>query len=73
MAPDPEAQIQTRYEALVETLNEAQRRLWAAAEARSFGRGGIAAVARATGMSRNTVLAGLKELEDADHRERIAS
>ena len=44
-------------------LDERRRRLWAAAEARAIGRGGIRQVAEATGMSRSTVRAGLKELE----------
>src|SRR3954454_10745915 len=44
-------------------LNERSRRRWAAAEARSHGRGGIAAVARATGISEGTVRRGLAELE----------
>ncbi|MBA3420864.1 MAG: ISAzo13 family transposase [Thermoleophilaceae bacterium] len=44
-------------------LDERRRRLWAAAEARSHGRGGLAAVVRATGMAENTVRAGLRELE----------
>jgi hypothetical protein len=46
-------------------LDERGRRLWAAAEARSAGRGGIAAVVRATGISESTVLRGLADL-DAD-------
>jgi Rhodopirellula transposase DDE domain len=44
-------------------LDERGRRLWAAAEARSAGRGGIAAVVRATGISESTVLRGLADLE----------
>jgi hypothetical protein len=44
-------------------LNERSRRRWAAAEARSAGRGGIAAVVRATGIAESTVRRGLKELE----------
>ncbi len=55
--------ISDKYEALRETLNERARRLWAATEARSLGRGGIAAVIEATGMSSRTVHKGLKELE----------
>ena len=45
-------------------LNERQRRIWAATEARSHGRGGIAAVARATGISEDTVGRGIKELRE---------
>jgi hypothetical protein len=50
-----ESQIAERYRGLGPELNERQRRLWAASEARSCGRGGIAAVVRATGISKNTV------------------
>jgi transposase len=55
--------IGERYRALAPDLNERQRRLWAAAEARSHGRGGIAAVARASGIAENTIRRGLRELE----------
>jgi len=43
-------------------LNERERRLWAAVEAKSLGYGGISAVARATGISRRAIHAGLQEL-----------
>jgi len=44
-------------------LDERTRRLWAAAEARSAGWGGLAAVVRATGISESTVLRGLADLD----------
>jgi transposase len=47
-------------------LDERGRRLWAAAEARSAGRGGIAAVVRATGISESTVLRGLADLKSGE-------
>jgi predicted ArsR family transcriptional regulator len=50
-------------------LNERSRRRWAAAEARSAGRGGIAAVVRATGISESTVRRGLDELARAEELE----
>jgi hypothetical protein len=40
------------------------RRLLAAAEAKALGRGGVTAVAEATGVSRRAIGAGLKELQD---------
>lgn len=58
-----ERAIGERFEALAGELNERQRRLWAAAEARSHGRGGIAAVVRATGVSESTVRRGLADLD----------
>ena len=44
-------------------LNERQRRLLAGAQARALGRGGVAAVARASGMSRSTVSSGAGEVD----------
>lgn len=58
--------VRNKYEVLGTTLNERSRRLWAAAEARSLGRGGIAAVVAAIGMSSATVDKGLRELEAAE-------
>jgi transposase len=45
-------------------LDERQRRIMAAVEARALGRGGVTAVARATGMSRSTVTSAVKELDE---------
>ena len=58
-----EAAIGERFRALAGELDERQRRLWAAAEARSAGRGGIAATARATGIAEDTIRKGIRELE----------
>ena len=46
-------------------LNERQRRLVVAAEARALGPGGISLAARASGLSRPTVIKGLQELDEA--------
>jgi hypothetical protein len=46
---------------LKHSLNERSRRLWAAAEAKALGHGGASLVARATGVSRSTIVRGLKE------------
>jgi transposase len=58
-----ELAIGERFRALAGEFDERRRRLWAAAEACSAGRGGIAAVARATGISENTIRSGLRELQ----------
>ena len=55
--------IKDKYDALKESLNERSRRLWAATEARSLGRGGPAAVIAATRMSSATVYKALRELD----------
>jgi len=56
--------IQTKFLSLAPDLNERSRRMWAAVEAASLGRGGTSAVAAATGMSRNTIRAGLRALRE---------
>jgi len=54
--------IRTKYRSLEPEMDERLRRQWAAAEARDVGWGGISAVAQATGLSRTTITAGLREL-----------
>jgi transposase len=54
--------IAEKFATLEPVLDERARRLWAAAEAHAIGRGGISRVAVATGLSRITIRAGLKEL-----------
>jgi transposase len=55
--------IESRYAALASLMDERMRRQWAAAEAKSYGWGGIRAVSDATGMAPNTIAKGLAELE----------
>ncbi len=57
-----EGAIRTRYGALSAALDERSRRLLLGAEAHAAGRGGQAAVARATGASAATIRRGLREL-----------
>jgi transposase len=61
--------IGERYRALAGELNERQRRVWAGAEALSHGRGGQAAVARATGISVTTVAKGMGEVRAGETLE----
>ena len=58
--------IGARYAAVRRSLNERGRRLFAAAEARTSGYGGITAAARATGVARSTIGRGLKDLDNPD-------
>jgi len=57
-----ETPLRRRFAALAASLDERQRRLWAAAEARALGYGGVSLVSRATGVSRRAIHAGLAEL-----------
>jgi hypothetical protein len=54
--------IRVKYLALSPVMDERVRRHWAATEAMALGWGGISAVAVATGLARNTVAAGVREL-----------
>ena len=56
--------IRERFVAVGRDLSERSRRLFAAAEAKTAGHGGIIAVARVTGVARSTIGRGLKDLAD---------
>jgi hypothetical protein len=58
--------IRQMYLALSPVMDERIRRQWAAAEASAIGWGGVTTVSAATGLARNTITAGVRELE---HRE----
>jgi Rhodopirellula transposase DDE domain len=55
--------IKRKYTSLEPVLDERARRLWAATEARAIGWGGVSQVSEATGLSRITITAGLRELD----------
>jgi hypothetical protein len=57
-----EVAIAERYEAVAPLLDERARRLLAGTEALAIGRGGLAAVARATGLARTTVQRGMTDV-----------
>lgn len=48
---------------VLDTLNESQRRWYVAREAKRIGRGGVTLMSKLTGMSRTTIIMGMKELE----------
>ena len=61
-----QAAIAERFAKLSDVLNERARRLFGAAEAVAQGHGGIAMVARATGLAPRTIAVGIAELRDAE-------
>ncbi len=61
-----EEEIKHRYERVAGELNERTRRLLAASEALAIGWGGISAVSRATGLSRQVISDGIKELREGE-------
>jgi hypothetical protein len=58
--------LKKRIENVLPTLNEYQRRRYLSAEAKSIGYGGISIVSRLSGVSRQTLTEGVKELENTD-------
>ncbi|MFM7564824.1 MAG: ISAzo13 family transposase, partial [Planctomycetota bacterium] len=66
----PDAQlvetIHRKYIAILTDLDERGARRWAAAEAIAIGWGGIAVVAKATGMARSTIHTGMAELNSGE-------
>jgi Rhodopirellula transposase DDE domain len=63
--PDPTTIecVRQKYLALSPVMDERMRRHWAAAEASILGWGGVTTVSAATGLARNTIAIGLRELE----------
>jgi DNA-binding phage protein len=59
---DDSTGVRDRFRFLAAVLDERSRRLLAAAESKAWGPGGISAVSRATGVSRQIIRQGLKEL-----------
>jgi DNA-binding phage protein len=56
--------IRMRYKALNPVLDEQGRRRFAAIEAMTLGRGGVALVARITGLARSTIYNGIRDIEN---------
>src|SRR3990172_4894633 len=61
---DTDPVLTEKLAAILPHLNEKQRRLLLAAEARALGHGGVSRVARAAGVSRPTIQKALYELQE---------
>jgi hypothetical protein len=55
--------IRRKFQALAPVLDERSRRQWAGAEALELARGGVTTVAAATGLARNTIAVGIREVQ----------
>lgn len=62
---DALAGVRRRFRALEQVLDEKSRRLLVAAESTAWGPGGISAVSKATGISRQVIRQGLRELKQS--------
>jgi hypothetical protein len=65
-----EAKIAERWRLFGPECDERRRRMWAASEAKTHGPGGVALLARVTGLAEETVRRGLGELEGGERLER---
>ena len=54
--------LRLKWDAMQNHLDERGRRIWAAAEARALGHGGVTIVYEATGMSRSAITQGIAEM-----------
>ena len=61
-----EQKIVEKIQTMLPLLNEKQKRLYLASEAMAIGRGGVAEVSRASGMSRSVINAGIKDIKAKD-------
>ena len=66
-----EKQLRLKLSVILPELNERQRRILIAAEAKAFGRGGVQSLARITGVSRQTIYSGFKDLNQKKSDNRI--
>lgn len=60
--------VSRKFTTLVDVMDERMRRQWAATEALAIGWGGVTTVSLATGMSRNTVDVGIREIRVRETR-----
>lgn len=68
---DEKKRIRLRLASVLPSLNEKQRRLLAAAEATSYGFGGVKLISEITGLCRQTIYRGLTDLNSGDLDERV--
>ena len=59
---EKDKQLRLKLSEVLPLLNERQRRILVASEARDYGKGGVLALSRITGLCRQTIYSGLKEL-----------
>lgn len=71
---DEEAKrIRLKLSSVLAFMNEKQRRILAAAEAKSYGYGGIKLISDITGLCRQTIYRGIADLEEGEATDRIRS
>ena len=61
--------MEERIKTMLPLLDEKQRRIFLATEAKSYGRGGITIVSKISGSTRYTIRQGIKEIESGESLE----
>ena len=61
-------ELATKIKTMLPYLNESQKRKYLATEAIAYGKGGITAISKISGVHRNTISAGIKELTDPERK-----
>ena len=61
-----DSDLKVKLSIILPELNEKQKRLLVATEAMALGHGGIKLLANITGMSKNTISRGIKEIESGE-------
>lgn len=56
-------EIREKFNRIASHVDEKSKRLWCANEALTLGWGGVTILSKATGVSRTTITAGIKELK----------
>src|ERR1700682_5449425 len=56
--------LEEKWNRTLENLNEKQRRYYLAYEAKALGHGSVSRISRATGISRETIHVGIREVEN---------
>ena len=71
MLTEKARQIRLKLSGILPLLNERQRRVLAGAEAKAYGKKGVQVIALVTGMCRQTIYRGIKDLRDFSNPERV--
>jgi hypothetical protein len=69
LAANLETILSEKFAVISSALNERGLRLWAAAEARSLGYGGITKVAKVTGLTTHTLSRGIKQFTENEQSD----
>ena len=71
MISEKDQQLKIKLSTVLALLNERQRRILCAYEAKAYGYGGVKRISEMTGISRPTIYKGLEQLGDHKNPDRV--